>query len=313
MKTTMRAVQIKAFGGIDQLECVNTAIPSINKDEVLVKINAASVNPVDWKIREGNLAEVFPRTFPLTLGWDFSGEIVALGENIQNWSVGDQVYSRPDLARNGSYAEYISVVASEIANKPQSLDHQHAAAVPLVTLTAWQALYELAQLKVGHRVLIHAGAGGVGIAAIQLAKLKGAYVYTTASSSNTQFLQELGADEVIDYKLEDFSKLRELDVVFDTLGGEVQDKSWQTLKKNGFLVSIAQSPEQEKATRFGVRSEFCFVQPSSDQLTEIAALIDSHKLKVVIDSVYPLDEIVQAHQKSETGHTRGKIVLQVAN
>lgn len=309
----MRAVTISNYGGQDQLKLVEIDVPAISPTDVLVKVHAASVNPVDWKIREGYLAEMLPHTLPLTLGWDFSGEVVAVGETVTDWAVGDLVYSRPEIVRNGSYADYIAVAANEIATKPQSLNHQFAAAVPLVTLTAWQALYDLAQVKEGDKVLIHAGAGGVGIAAIQLAKLKGAYVYTTASERNVELLKDLGADEVINYKTEDFSTLKDIDVVFDTMGGDVLDNSWGTLKKGGYLVSIVQPPEEEKAKALGVNAEFCFVQPNAAQLGEIGALIDDGKIKVLIDSVYRLDEVAQAHQKSEAGHAQGKIVIQVAD
>lgn len=309
--TQMRAVQIHKYGNAAELELQEIAIPSPSEGEVLVKVHAAAVNPVDWKIREGYLAEIIPHQLPVTLGWDFAGEIVAVGQNVNAWSVGDAVYARPDLLKNGSYAEYIVVAANEIAAKPQSLNWQKAAAVPLVTLTAWQSLNDLAQIKQDDRVLIHAGAGGVGIAAIQLAKQAGAFVYTTASSRNVDFLKELGADEVIDYTQADFSKLTDLDIVFDTLGGEVLAKSWGTLKQGGQLVSVAEVPNEEMAATHQVKAHFCYAQASAEQLAEIANLIDAGKLQVVIDSVYRLEDVAQAHQKSETGHVRGKIVIQI--
>ena len=311
MNNLMTAVKIHAYGGRDQLQRENVAIPILGVNDVLVKIHAAAVNPIDCKVREGVFAGMFQHQLPLTLGWDFSGEIVELGSQVKNWKLGDAVYALSDVARDGTYAEYIAVAANDIAHKPSSASWTQAAAVPLVTLTAWQALYDIAKLQGEQKVLIHAGAGGVGIAAIQLAKLRGAYVYTTASARNGDFLRELGADVVIDYNQEDFSTTRDLDVVFDTMGGEVQKLSWQTLKKGGCMVSVVSPPDAEQADKHSASAEFCFVQRSADQLNAIASLIDENKLKIEIDSVYHLDEVVGAHEKSEAGHTRGKIIIQI--
>ena len=307
----MRAVRIHNYGGPEQIKLENIAIPKPAAGEVLIKVHAAGVNPIDWKVREGYLAEVIPHTLPLTLGWDFSGEVAAVGQNVEKWHVGDAVYARPDLSKNGAYAEYITVSADEIAAKPKTLSWQKSAAVPLVTLTAWQALNDIGQMKQGDRVLIHAGAGGVGIAAIQLAKQAGATVYTTASTQNIAFLKSLGADEVIDYTQQDFTTLADLDIVFDTMGGEVLEKSWATLKKGGCLISIAEVPNENLAAKHEVKANFCFVQANSGQLSEISNLIDSGDITIEVDSVFPLDHIAQAHEKSESGHTRGKIVIQI--
>jgi NADPH:quinone reductase-like Zn-dependent oxidoreductase len=307
----MRAVRIHNFGGPEQMKFESIAVPKPAAGEVLIKVHAAGVNPVDWKIREGYLTEFIPHKLPLTLGWDFSGEIAAVGTNVKKWRVGDAVYARPDLSKNGAYAEYITVSEDEIAAKPKTLSWQKSAAVPLVTLTAWQALNDIGQMKKGDRVLIHAGAGGVGIAAIQLAKQVGATVYTTASTRNIEFLKSLGADEVIDYTQQDFSKLADLDIVFDTIGGQVLEKTWATLKKGGCLISIAEIPNEELAAEHEVRASFCFVQPNASQLSKIADLIDSGDITVEVDSVFRLDDIAIAHDKSESGHTRGKIVIQI--
>ncbi len=315
MKTTnksqMKAARIHQYGGSVEMKLDKIAIPEPDEGEVLIKIFAAGVNPIDWKIREGYLAELIPHELPLILGWDFSGEIVSLGKNVTKWSISDAVYARPDFAKNGAYAEYIVVSEDEIATKPKMLNWQKSAAVPLVTLTAWQALNDISGLKQGDRVLIHAGAGGVGIAAIQLAKQAGATVYTTSSPKNIAFLKELGADEVIDYTQEDFSTLENLDIVFDTMGGDVLEKSWVTLKKGGSLVSVAEVPGEELAAKYEVSASFCFVQANPEQLSKISNLIDSGQLKVEIDSVFRLEDIAQAHERSESGHTRGKIVIQV--
>lgn len=313
MNNTMKAIKIQAYGGREQLTLENVAIPSLKANDVLVKVHAAAINPVDWKVREGMLAGMLPHQLPLTLGWDFSGEIVAKGDNVNEWDLGAHVYARPDIARDGSYAEYIAVDASEIATKPKKTTWQQAAAVPLAALTAWQALYEVANIKQGDRVLIHAGAGGVGLFAIQLAKLRGAYIYTTSSTRNISLLHSMGATEVIDYTHQDFSDLRDLDVVLDTLGHDALEKSWQCLKKGGVMVSIIAGANPEKALAFNVRSEFVFVQPSSKQLTELAQLIDEDKLTVTIDSEFSLHEVAKAHERSESGRAQGKIILNVAS
>ena len=307
----MRAVRIHQYGGPAEMRLEKISIPAPGEGEVLIKVFASGVNPLDWKIREGYLAEVIPHTLPLTLGWDFAGEIAALGKNVSKWSIGDAVYARPDFSKNGAYAEYIVVSENEIAAKPKTLDWRKSAAVPLVTLTAWQALKDIGAVKQGDRILIHAGAGGVGIAAIQLAKQAGATVYTTSSPRNIEFLKELGADEVIDYTQKDFSRLENLDIVFDTMGGEILEKSWATLKKGGSLVSVAEVPDEELATRHEVQASFCFVQANPEQLSKISNLIDSGNIKVEVDSVFQLEDVTQAHEKSESGHTRGKIVIQI--
>lgn len=308
---TMQAIRIHQYGNAEQL-CLDTIPrPTLRPHDVLVKVHAAAINPVDWKIREGYLAEMLGHTLPLTLGWDFSGDVVAVGEQVTQWQVGQAVYSRPDITRDGSYAEYIAVDADDIALKPQCLTWQQAAAVPLAALTAWQALYDTAKVKKGDRVLIQAGAGGVGCFAIQLAKLRGAYVYATTSTKNVDFVKDLGADTVIDYQKDDFSTLRDLDVVFDTLGGEHQSRAWITLKHGGYLVSIVDTPDTEIADSHQVRSAFCFVQPNSEQLTALTALFDADKLRVEIDHVFPFNQVAAAHEKSESHHARGKIILQI--
>lgn len=312
MNTTHLAAVIHRYGDADVISLEHRPMPQPGPDDVLVRIHAASVNPVDWKIRKGYLKDMLPHQLPLTLGWDFAGEIAAVGTQVTGWQIGDAVFARPDIVRDGSYAEYIAVRASEIARKPASLNWQEAAAVPLVALTAWQSLFEMAQLQAGERVLIHAGAGGVGNFAIQLAKVRGAHVITTTSTANVELVKSLGADEVIDYTKQDFSTLRDLDVVFDTLGGDIQLKSLATLRRGGRIVTIASPVDAALAAQHGVTPFFCFVQPNGPQLAEIGQLADAGKLRVVIDSVFPLSEIRAAHARSETGRARGKIVIQVS-
>lgn len=312
MTSTMKAVQIHAFGGREVLELNDIAIPEAKQGEVLIKIHAASVNPVDWKIRQGYLQPLLNHALPLTMGWDVSGEVVAVGGGVIHLKVGDEVYSRPNIANNGSYAEYMTASAEEVALKPKSLTWQEAAGVPLAGLTAWQGLYELANIEAGEQVLIHGGSGAVGQFAIQLAKLRGATVYTTTSARNTDLVLSLGADHAIDYQQVDFSELRDMDVVLDTIGGEVQDKSWKTVKPGGRLLSIVQTPDEAVAASHGVTASFYFIEPDRSQLEEMARLADAGKLVVNIDSEFSLDQVADAHERSESGRAQGKIIINVA-
>lgn len=312
MTSTMKAVQIHTFGGREVLELNDIAIPEAKQGEVLIKIHAASVNPVDWKIRQGYLQPLLNHALPLTMGWDVSGEVVAVGGGVIHLKVGDEVYSRPNIANNGSYAEYMTASAEEVALKPKSLTWQEAAGVPLAGLTAWQGLYELANIEAGEQVLIHGGSGAVGQFAIQLAKLRGATVYTTTSARNTDLVLSLGADHAINYQQVDFSELRDMDVVLDTIGGEVQGKSWKTIKPGGRLLSIVQTPDEAVAASHGVTASFYFIEPDRSQLEEMARLADAGKLVVNIDSEFSLDQVADAHERSESGRAQGKIIINVA-
>lgn len=308
----MKAVRIHTYGGPEVLTYEDVPLPAIADDDVLIRVYAAAVNPVDWKIREGHLQSFLPYQLPLVLGWDVSGVVEAVGAKVTTCKPGDEVYSRPNIERDGAYAEYIAVKASEVALKPQTIDHVHAAAVPLAGITAWHCLFESAQLSAGQRVLIHAAAGGVGSYAVQFAHWKGAYVIGTASARNRDFLMELGANEVIDYQSTRFEDVVEpVDVVFDTMGGDVQERSWQVVKPGGILVSIISPPSQEQAAAHQCRSAYVFIQPRADWLTEMAHLIDAGQVKPIVDAVFPLDQAAAAHQMSQSGHTRGKIVFQV--
>lgn len=309
---TMKAVRIHAYGGLEALVYEDVPLPAIADDDVLIQVYAAAINPVDWKIREGYLKEFLPYKLPLILGWDVSGVVEAVGAGVTHLKPGDEVYSRPHIQRDGAYAEYIAVKASEVAIKPKTIDHIHAAAVPLAGITAWHCLFESAQLEARQRVLIHAAAGGVGSYAVQFARWKGAYVIGTASSRNREFLTELGANEVIDYQTTQFEDVLEpVDVVFDTVGGDVQTRSWQVLKPGGILVSVISPPSEEEAAAHQCRSAYVFIQPRADWLTEMAQLIDTGHVKSIVETVLPLSQTAEAHQLSQDGHTRGKIVLQV--
>lgn len=308
----MKAVRIHEYGHANVLAFEDAPTPSITSREVLVRVVAASVNPVDWKIREGYLREMIRHTMPLTLGWDVSGVITAIGDDVTRFRTGDAVYSRPDIKRNGTYAEYVAIEESEVALKPLTASHVEAASLPLVGITAWEVLINAAELSKGQKVLVHAGSGGVGSLAIQLAKSRGAYVIATTSDSNRAFVRSLGADEVIDYKTQQFSEiLQDIDIVFDTLGGDVQESSWSVLKQGGILVSIVSPPSEEKAKERGVRCAFVFIEPSAYILEELAKLVEHGELRAIVGAEFALHDIAKAHALSETGHAVGKIVLNV--
>lgn len=308
----MKAVRIHQYGTRDVLSIDDIPVPDIAPDEVLVRVVAASVNPVDWKIRAGYLAQIIPHPLPLTLGWDVSGIIEAVGDAVSALKVNDAVYSRPDLKRNGTYAEYVAIRANECARKPRTISHVEAASMPLAGITAWEALMTTAHIGAGQRVLIHAASGGVGSLAVQLAKAAGATVIATTSGKNLELVQSLGADEVIDYtttRLED--AVAPVDMVFDTLGGEVQLASWAVLRPGGILVSIVDVPDPARAAALHVNSAFVFIEPNASVLDRLAAMVDGGKLRPVIGAEFALQDIAAAHALSESGRAVGKIVLYV--
>ncbi len=308
----MKAVRIHEFGGLNVLKYEDAPMPKPGADEVLIKVFASGVNPIDSKIREGLAKERFPTKFPLILGWDVSGEIEEVGSDIVNFRKGDEVYSRPDPTKNGSYAEYVVVKADQVNQKPKSIDHDKAAAVPLAGLTAWQGLFDHGQLEKGQRVLIHGASGGVGTYAVQFAKWKGAYVVGTASAGNIDFLKDLGANEVIDYKKEKFEDIvKDVDLVFDLVGGATQKRSLKVIKDGGTLVTTVKPENQEEAKSRNIHVEGFMAKSYPGELQQIADLIDSGKVKPVIDKIFPLTEAAEAQKLSEEGHPRGKIVLQV--
>ncbi len=304
--TTMKAVRIHAFGGPEVLQYEDAPRPVAGAGEVLIRIHASAVNPADWKFRNGLFGKDAP--LPLTLGFDFSGVIEALGEGVTRWKTGDEVYGYG----LGAYAEYIAVEETLVAAKPKTVDHIHAAAIASASLTAWKALFEAGGLRPGQTVLIHGATGGVGGFAVQLAHANGVRVIGTASKRNQGYLKELGADEAIDYESDRFEDVvKDVDVVFDTQGGETQQRSWKTLKRGGILVSIAQPPVQAEAEKRGVRATFMVNEMKVESLNEITKLVDSGKLKAVVDTVLPLSEARRAQELIQTGHTRGKIALKV--
>lgn len=303
---TMKAVRIHAFGGPEELRYEDVPRPVAKAGEVLVKIYASAVNPADWKFRNGFFGKDAP--LPLTLGFDFSGVVESIGDGVTKWKKGDEVYAYA----LGAYAEFIAVKESQLAVKPKKIDHIHAAATASASLTAWKVLFQAGALQAGQKVLIHGGTGGVGGFAVQLAHAKGIHVIATASKRNQAYLRELGADEAIDYESVRFEdKVRDVDVVFDTQGGETQARSWGTLKPGGILLSIAQPPSAEEANKHGVRAAFVTNEMNAVSLAAITALVDAGKLFTVVDTVLPLSEARQAQELIQTGHTRGKIALKI--
>jgi NADPH:quinone reductase-like Zn-dependent oxidoreductase len=308
----MKAIRMHIYGGPEVLLYEQAPRPKVRESEVLVRVHAAGVNPLDWKVRAGQLKGVMRHNLPLIPGWDVSGVVEEIGAGVARLKKGDEVFAMADPTRDGAYADYIAVREATVAMKPKSLHHVRAAATPLSALAAWRSLFDLGHLESGQRILIHGGSGGVGHFAVQLAKWKGAHVIAIASTKNQELLRKLGADETIDYTTQEFEKLPEkVDLVLDTIGGETQQRSWRVLKKGGALISLLQPPSVEKSRRFGVRGMMCSVQPDGAQLGEIAKLIDSAKLKPVIDRILPLREARRAHELSQSGHVRGKIVLRV--
>jgi NADPH:quinone reductase-like Zn-dependent oxidoreductase len=310
----MKAVRIHQYGGPEVLKFEDAPRPQPAADELLIRVHAAGVNPIDWKIREGRNQERLAYSLPFIPGWDLSGIVEATGSGVTKFEKGDEVFARPDIARDGAYAEYIVVRESEVALKPKSVNHLHAAAIPLAALTAWQAIFDAGGLSAGQKILIHAASGGVGSFAVQLAKWRGAQVIGTSSGNNQSFLKELGVDEPVDYRVTRFEDVtHDVDVVFDTIGGDTQQRSFSVLKKGGILVSTVSTPSQEEAAKHDALARHIFVQPSSAELTQIAGLVDDGKVKPFIQTVLPLSEARKAQELSESGQTRGKIVLKVAS
>ncbi|MCI5684962.1 MAG: NADP-dependent oxidoreductase [Enterococcus gallinarum] len=307
-----RAVVINEYGGKEKLAEAKVSLPELGVDQVLVKVAATSINPIDWKLREGYLKQMFPWSFPIILGWDVAGEIVEVGQKVKDYHVGDRIFARPETTRFGTYADYTIVDSNLLAPVPESIAFTEAAAVPLAGLTALQALFDHGSLKAGEKVLIHAGAGGVGTYAIQLAKNAGAYVITTASPRNHELVKKLGADEVIDYHTTDFEEvLTDIDLVFDTMGGEIQKKSFSVLKEHGRLISVLSIEDETLAATKQIEAKAIWLRTNGEQLSELAKLMADGKLVSVIGETFPLTRqgVYDVHALSETHHAVGKIVL----
>jgi alcohol dehydrogenase len=312
----MKSAQINGYGSSEVIEInQNTPSPIISPSKVLVELKAAGINPIDWKIREGYMKQVISLQFPSTLGMDFSGIIKQIGEDISsNYKQGDEVYGQASVTNGGSgaFAEITLTNIENIALKPKSLSYIEAAALPLVGVSAWQALVENMRLSNGQKILIHGGAGGIGSISIPLAKNLGAYVTTTANSDDKQFVQDIGADKVIDYKTQSFEELlNDYDAVFDTIGGETYTKSFKVLKKDGIIVSMLEHPNSELMQHFGVKAIFQFTQVNNDRLVRLAQWVDKNNLKINIDKTFILDEAAKALDYVKDVHPRGKIVLEL--
>ncbi|MEX3915204.1 NADP-dependent oxidoreductase [Paraburkholderia sp. BR10872] len=332
----MKAFVVYRYGRENGIRAGEMPDPELREDDVLIQIHAAGVNPLDSKIRDGEFKLILPYRLPLILGNDLAGTIVRVGSHVRRLKPGDEVYARPPKDRIGTFAEFIAITEDAVALKPKALSMEEAASIPLVGLTAWQALVERAQLKKGQKVLIHAGSGGVGTFAIQLAKHLGATVATTASAANAGLMKQLGADIVIDYRKDDFAAvLKDYDVVLDTQGGKTLEKSLQVLKSGGKLIGIAGPPDPEFARQMGaawflraamhllsyrirkaarrrnVDYSFLFMRADGDQLTQIAGLFDSAAIKPVIDRIFPFESTREALAYVETGRAKGKVVIKI--
>lgn len=302
----MKAIQIKEYGDESILEYTEVERPKPKADEILVKIHAASVNPIDWKIREGR-GKALGMQLPIILGADFAGTVEEIGLEITKFKKDDEVYGKILV---GCYAEYVIVKETELGRKPNNLDYNEAAAIPMGALTSWQAIFETAKLESGQKILIHAASGGVGSMAVQLAKAKGAYVIGTASAKNEKFVKNLGANEFVDYTKTNFEEVvKDVDVVFDTVGGATLERSYQVLKKGGFLVTIVEKPSQELAEKHSVTAQHIASQPNPKQFEEITQLIEQNKIKPYVEKVFSLSEAKEAQILSKEGHTRGKLIL----
>jgi NADPH:quinone reductase-like Zn-dependent oxidoreductase len=333
----MKAFVVERYGDADTVRAGEVPDPTAGTHDVVVRIHAASVNPVDLKLRGGDLKAILPFRTPFVLGNDLAGTIVAVGAGVTRFAVGDEVYAHPEQNRMGTFAEFIAIHQDDVAPKPVTLSMAEAASIPLVGLTAWQALVERAGLRPGQKVLIHAGAGGVGTIAIQLAKHLGAHVATTVSATKTDLAKSLGADVVIDYRKQAFETiLHDYDVVLDTVGGETLDKSLRVLKPGGKVVSVAGPPDPGLAKDFGVNPvirlaiaalsfrirrrarrrqvtySYLFVKASGDQLRELTGLIDAGIIRPVVDRVFDFDRTREALAYLEQGRTKaGKVVIRM--
>jgi NADPH:quinone reductase-like Zn-dependent oxidoreductase len=309
----MRAWRIHRFGGPESLQCETVPVPLPTDDEVLVRVCAASVNPVDFKTRSGKYPLIREDSLPFTLGRDFSGTVAAVGNAVQGWKPGQPVYGFVGQGQ-GAYAQYVVVKAAALAQKPQSADYDVSAAVPLAALTAWQGLFTHGSLEGCERVLIHAASGGVGHFAVQFVRLRSMAVYATASGDGVEFVRSLGVDHVIDYHAQRFEDVvSDADLVFDLVGGDTQQRSWQVLRRGGVLVSTLNEPSQALAAQHGVRALRYTAHPDGATLAQIGEWIDDGGVRVIVARQFPFEAARDALACVEQGHVRGKVVIQVAD
>lgn len=308
----MKAIVLHEFNGELQIETVQD--PKPQDSEVLIKASHAGVNPVDWKIREGYLKDLFPHNFPIILGWDVSGVVVEAGKDVHNLHIGEEVfaYVRKPIVKWGAYCEYVTFEAKDVVRKPKNISLSSAAALPLVSLTAWQSLFDTVGLKKGEKILIQGGSGGVGSMAVQFAKYAGSFVIATACPKKHAYVKQLGADRVIDYKENLEAALTEkVDVVFDCVGGEAFEKSLPCLKKGGRIVSILEHMDQKREHDLGIKAYYVFVHPSGQALARIAELIEHKKIVPPHIEEMALEEAFFALEKQKSGNVFGKLVLKV--
>jgi alcohol dehydrogenase len=312
----MKSAQIKKYGTSEVIEInQSTSEPTVSSGKALVIIKAAGVNPVDWKIREGYMKQMIPLQFPSTLGMDFSGVIKEVGEGVSasDLKQGDEIYGQAGVTNGGSgaFAELALANENSIAHKPSHLSHAEAAALPLVGVSAWQALVENIGLSKDQKILIHGGSGGIGSIAIQLAKYLGVHVATTVSANDKQFVQELGADVVIDYKSQNFEDLlHDYDAVFDTVAGKTYRRSFKVLKKgSGIIVSMLEQPNSELMNQYGIKAIFQFTQVNRERLTKLAQWVDQNNIRVNVEKTFSLDEAGKALDYQKDVHPRGKVVI----
>lgn len=307
----MKAIRIHAYGGAEQMHLDDAPMPAVGASDVLIQVVSAGINPVDWKIRAGAMAQRMPKAFPITLGQDAAGVVVAKGSAVTNLKVGDDVFCYAEFVRGGTYAEYVAVDASQVALKPRSVSFATAAALPTPGQAAWTVMAEVAEVARGARVLIHGGAGAVGSIAVQLASQSGAHVVATATGDDVAVVESLGASEVIDYRQQKFeATVRDIDVVLDLVGGPTQEASWATLRRGGILVSTAMPPAPERAAAAGARAAFVFTQPRAVVLERLAGLVDRGHLRVLVGRELALADAGAAHRLGETG-AGGKMILDV--
>lgn len=308
--TMMKAVVVHDYGEADQLKLEVIPRPQPGEGEVLVEVRAAGVNPVDWKIRSGMMKAFRPSTFPYVPGADLAGAIAEVGPGVTTLAEGQAVFGRGSA---GTYAEFALAPAKTLATRPENTSFDEAATIAVGATTAWQGLFEHGHLQPGQRVLILGGAGGVGLFAVQFARWKGAHVFSTASSGNLEFLRELGAEQAIDYSTTQLeNEVRDVDLVFDTVGSAALTGAWPTIKRGGRLVSIAGQPDEAKATELGVQASRFSSETSSELLTEIARLIEAGQVRTVVGATFSLSEAGEAQELSRRGHGRGRIVLHIA-
>jgi len=308
----MKAVVLHEHGGPNVLKYEDMPRPEPKADEVLVRVMAAGVNPVDTYVRQGMRSNPGPLEHPMVLGYDIAGVVEKAGAKVKNFKPGDAVYAYLSVPRGGGYAEFAIAKPEEMALKPKNIDFEKAAAVPLAATTAWQALVDTAKIEPGQTVLIHGGSGGVGSFAVQIAKARGAKVIATASTANQDLLKQLGVDEPIDYtktKFEDVVK--DVDVVLNAVRGDTLSRSYGVVKAGGIIVSITDEPDAAECAKHGIRCLRMMAHPDAKALEELTNLIEANKITPIVSQTFPLADAAKAHEQIETHHTRGKIVLKV--